>query len=340
MRSPPRLPRRRRKVTAPLFAAGSDPYVTAHGGWFYYCQVDYHNAAVYVRRARDLLDLARAEAVQVWRPEPGREYSHELWAPELHRLDGAWYVYVTASDAHVSGGAGSEHRMFVLRASTDDPQSPFTLLGKITDPTDLWAIDGTVLALHGRWYFLWSGRETAGDLEQALYIAPMSDPWTISGPRTCISRPRHAWERAERHGVNEGPQVLHLQGRVHVVYSANGAWTDDYCLGQLTLTGPDPLEPSSWTKQARPVFAADDAVFGPGHASFLLDDRGRHGWMVAHAAQFRGAGWERHIIARSFTWEADGRLDFRPTRRPRRAALAASPGRLPGRARGSRGDAR
>ena len=74
--------------------------------------------------------------------------------------------------------------------------STFDFLGKVYDSTtDRWAIDGTVLeADNGALYFIWSGWPGSVDGLQNLYIAPMSNPWTISGPRVLLSTPQLSWE--------------------------------------------------------------------------------------------------------------------------------------------------
>ena len=111
--------------------------------------------------------------------------SRNIWAPELHRLRGKWYVYFAADD-----GQNRNHRMFALENASEDPfEGTFVEKGRVFDPAaDRWAIDGTAIDLNGRLYFLWSGWEGTEDVDQRLYIAPMSDPWTISGPRVEISR--------------------------------------------------------------------------------------------------------------------------------------------------------
>ena len=101
--------------------------------------------------------------------------------------------------------------MYVLRAETDDPQGTYRFMGKIGSPSDKWAIDGTVLEMKsGKRYFVWSGWEGDIDIQQNLYIAPMSMPWMICGKRALISKPEHDWEKVGSPLVNEGPQVLNL----------------------------------------------------------------------------------------------------------------------------------
>ncbi len=86
--------------------------------------------------------------------------------------------------------------------------------------------------------------------QQNLYIAPMSNPWTISGPRVRLAKPTLAWES----WILEGPVVLQRNGKVFVVYAANKSWTDNECLGMLVNTDGDYLNAASWTKLPQPIF--------------------------------------------------------------------------------------
>jgi GH43 family beta-xylosidase len=162
----------------------------------------------------------------------------------------------------------------------------------------------------GNLYFVWSGWEGFEDVMQNLYIAPMSDPFTISGERVCISRPEHDWEKRVRPWVNEGPEPLWNGSRLFIIYSASGSWTDHYCLGQLSFMGGDPLDPNSWKKKTEPVFRATDSVFGPGHCSFVKSRDGKEDWIVYHSAREKGSGWRRQINMQKFTWHHDGSPDF------------------------------
>src|SRR5262245_24746012 len=163
-----------RTFTNPICAHGADPWVIRAKGSYYYCRSD--GGTIWVNRAARLQDIDTSPSVAVWMPPPGTAWSKELWAPELHLLDGRWYIYVAADD-----GDNRNHRMYVLRGDAEDPQKPFKLKGRIAARTDRWAIDGTVLETGGRRYFVWSGWEGDQNVAQNLYIAPLSDPWTISG---------------------------------------------------------------------------------------------------------------------------------------------------------------
>jgi GH43 family beta-xylosidase len=284
---------------------GEDPWVVSHEGSFYYCTVDRLKHKVLISKFNRLHDMATAEPLQVWPASHGAipEYL-EIWAPELQLIDGKWYIYL----ALYNGKTGQE-RMYVLQATSSDPQGGYAMKGKLEIPTDRWAIDGSVLVTpRDEKYLIWSGWDAFTNASQNIYIARMSDPWTIASERVCISRPQYAWEKQGYPHVNEGPQALIHNGRIFIIYSASGSWTDDYCLGQLTYTGGDVMDPASWHKEPVPVFSKTDTIFGPGHASFVKS--GEQDYIIYHAARSSGAGWARQVRAKPFTWNADGSPNF------------------------------
>jgi GH43 family beta-xylosidase len=289
-----------------LVAEGEDPWVISHAGNFYYCTVDRSKRKILVSRFDSLKAMANAPLKEVWtgtqRDAP--EYI-EIWSPELHFLDGKWYIYF----ALYKGDTGQE-RMYVIEAISDDPQGEYKFKGTLIGGGDFWAIDGTVFNIAaGKRYLVWSGWEGFDNSSQNIYIAEMSDPWTIVSKRSCISRPEYDWEKHGYPYVNEGPQPLIHDGKVFIIFSASGSWTDDYCLGQLTYLGGDPLEPAAWRKEPEPVFKKTDTIFAPGHCSFVKDKTGQD-WIIYHAARSSGAGWARQIRAQRFSWKEDGSPNF------------------------------
>ncbi|MGE5430075.1 MAG: family 43 glycosylhydrolase [Syntrophomonadaceae bacterium] len=288
--------------TNPVVEAGADPWVIQHEGYYYYCFSD--NGKIYVSKSQKLQDIGKVTPLAVWTPEAGKEYSKELWAPELHFLDGKWYIYVAADD-----GDNYHHHIYVLEGTS--PQSAFILKGRLkAAATDKWAIDGTVLEMEGSLYFIWSGWEGDENLAQNLYIAPMSSPWIISGERVLISKPELPWELHGTPLINEGPEVLKHKGRIFIIYSASGSWTDDYCLGELDYDGGGIMEKESWHKKTSPVFTGTENVFGPGHASFTKSPDGKEDWIVYHAAKKKGSGWDRNVRIQKFSWNEDGTPNF------------------------------
>jgi GH43 family beta-xylosidase len=284
-----------------LVEDGEDPWVISKDGYLYYCTVDRLKQKILLSRFRTLKEMAGAERIEVWPGKVGATPEYlEIWSPELQWLDGKWYIYF----ALYNGQNGAE-RMYVLESASANALDPYTWRGKLDIPTDRWAIDGSVLEMNnGEKYFIWSGWEGLTNTSQRLYIARMSNPYTIASDRMCISQPEYDWEKRGYPHVNEGPQALKHQGRIFIIYSASGSWTDDYCLGQLTYLGGDPLQPTSWRKKPQPVFSKTDTIFGPGHASFVEIDQ-QH-YIIYHAARSSQAGWARQIRAKPFTWNADG----------------------------------
>lgn len=289
--------------TNPVVTDGADPWVIRYQDVYYYCFAT--DDRIWISCSKNLHEIGLAEPKLVWQPAEGNPWSEELWAPELHFFDNKWYIYVAADD-----GANENHRMYVLESDNIDPQGHYNLKGKIADSTDCWAIDGTVLEHRGHLYFIWSGWEGKVNVQQNLYIAPMSNPATISGDRVLISEPEYEWEKIGRPLVNEGPEILKKNDKIHIIYSASGSWTDDYCLGQLTFTGGDILSRASWIKKPEPVFSKTETVFGPGHASFVKSPDGREDWIVYHAAKYKGGGWDRDVRMQKFGWNSDDSPNF------------------------------
>jgi GH43 family beta-xylosidase len=300
-------------TTGPLFAGtfvnpvlsnGADPWVIYENGYYYF--TDTTGGNVQIRKATRLAGTnGIGNAVLMSTFNPPAPYNRNVWAPELHIIQGTNYIYYAADD-----GTNANHRMFaaVQRGQT----TIFDFLGKVYDATtDRWAIDGTVLETDdGALFFIWSGWPGSVDGLQNLYIAPMSNPWTISGPRVLLSTPQRSWES----WIQEGPAVLKRNGRVFLVYAANRSWTDNECLGMLVNSDGNVLSAASWAKLTQPVFktmtSTNGSVYGPGHCSFSrsLDDT--ENWIFYHAAKTSGSGWDRNVRMQKFTWDASGYPSF------------------------------
>ncbi len=306
--------------TNPLLPSGADPYSIYKDGYYYYTHTTGTNLTIW--KAKNLTDLKTAEKKVVWTPPPSTMYSKQIWAPEIHFIDGKWYMYFAADD-----GNNVNHRMYVVQNSEADPlKGTWILKGKVADASDKWAIDGNLIQHKGVWYMAWSGWEGDVNGMQNIYIAKMENPWTISGERVKISSPDLPWERNGRLGdayvyVNEGPQFLPYKNKLHIVYSANGCWTDDYSLGLLTAdANADLLDPASWKKHPKPLFvkSPENGVHAPGHNSFFKSPDGREDWILYHANDKpgQGCGGHRSPRAQRFNWNRDGTPNFGKPIRP------------------------
>ncbi len=299
----------------------SDPYIIEKDGIYYYCfsssetvdgtaypavKIAAHGSVAFGELTTQMRSVFNASKTTI------ANAKKEYWAPELHYFDAAtvgsanagWYIYVACDN-----GDNANHRMYVLRATEpENPLSDYKMVGQITDSTNKWAIDGTVLQHGGKIYFIWSGWAGDSNVAQNIYIAQMSNPWTISSSRVLLSTPEYSWETHGSPDVNEGPQVLKApDGTVHIVYSASGSWDQYYCYGVLTLTGTNPLNASHWYKATSAKFSSGNGMYGPGHGSFVQDSVGDW-WMIYHANNSlnipSGSSWwaERSVYAKKFSF--------------------------------------
>lgn len=286
----------------PLILHRADPFIHKHTDGFYYftaSQTDaehnlngqYQYRRIYLRRASSINGLGdnsgeweercvfEKDAIQGTR-------SPHVWAPEIHFIDGAWYIYFTTT---ISDRDIWQIRPHVLRCMGDPMKDEWENLGPIRTTVENsraftdFSLDHTVLQHKGELYFLWAQKVTR---DSDIYIAKMSDPATVCTEMVLLTRPEYGWER---HGfaVNEGPSVLVRNGRIFMVFSCSG--TDArYCLGMMYADeNADLLDPKSWTKLPYPVFtmSRENSQFGPGHNSFTRSEDDRYDIMVYHARQ-------------------------------------------------------
>ena len=285
-----------------LPSPSADPWVIQHQGEYLYCE-SRNQESIWVRRSPSLIQLNEQEGAMIWTAPARGGNSKSVWAPELHLIDGTWFIFYAADD-----GLNENHRMWVLEGLTNDPTGPYRCRGALE--TSGWAIDGTVLqAADGQCYFIWSGWPGAENGLQNLYIARMASPWKLETARVLLAAPSEAWERVDM-PICEGPQILQRNGRTFLVYSSSGSWTVDYCLGLMELVGGDPLDPASWVKHGC-AFSKTDRVWGVGHCSFVQSPDGAEDWIVYHAKSKRKKGWsDRNVRAQRFSWTTEGLPNF------------------------------
>lgn len=300
--------------TNPIKDSGADPWVYQKDGWYYFLNTPGGNIKIW--KTRDLTKLSELKPTIVWTPEPGKPWSRGIWAPELTRWGNMWVVYFCADPDNNN----ELHRVYAITNDAEDPTTgTWTFRGQVADKTNQWAIDADSFALNGQHYLLWSGWEEAHNGMQRIYIAHLSNPWTIDSPRTEISKPTFDWEKNNNNGhpnvlVNEGPEAIVHGDKVFVVYSASGCWTDDYALGAVYAEkSSNLLDPKSWKKIDHPLFTKDteNHTFGPGHNGFFKSPDGTD-WIIYHAnpESGQGCGGHRSTRIQPFTWNADGTPNF------------------------------
>jgi len=273
----------------PFIANRADPFITREGSrWYFTASVpEYDRIAL---RAADTLEgLRQAEEKTVWHAHQTGVMSRHIWAPELHRIDGAWYIYFAAGEKEDIWRI----RPWVLRCQGDDPLTDaWTECGMLRRAdgdefsfTD-FSLDMTTFAHGGRRFCVWAEKVGVGKKISNLYIAEMADALTLKTPQMLLSSPSYAWER---HGywVNEGPAFVAEGNRVYIAYSASDTGPA-YCMGLLWAEADsDLMDVSAWHRLSRPLFAtcAEKGLFGPGHNSFFRDAQGR-AYMAYHARPY------------------------------------------------------
>jgi GH43 family beta-xylosidase len=251
---------------------GADPFLAWDGSQYLMTTTQGDRIALW--RAPSLAQLAVATKTTIWTDSDGSR-NRNMWAPAMYRFDGRWYVYYTADD-----GIDEHHRLYVIESASDDPLGPYHFKAELEAPgaAGLFAIDPEILEQGGRRYLLWSGAGIEG--HNLIYIAPLNNPWTVSGPRTYLRASGGCTE------VREAPAILQHDGRTFLVYSACDTGKPDYQLWALSIPmTSDPLVAANWTQITHALFTRSDVdgVWGPGSCSFFKSPDGTEDWIAYHA---------------------------------------------------------
>jgi len=279
------------------YSESPDPWILYNEeDGFYYLMVTTGDG-VWLQRSQKMQNVGKARKTIIWLS--GNEIKSNVWAPELHKINGRWYIYTCGCLER--DYRESSMRLFVLESQTDSPLGPYEYKDLLIPETP--AIDPTVWQdpLTKKIYIAWSQFDEYG---QSIYIAPIVNPTKVGYPRVRISKPEYKWEKNGA-PINEGPEFLYKDGRLFLIYSASATWMPDYCLGMLILKGEDPLNPEDWEKIPEPIFKRSDRnkVWGPGHCSFVKTPAGEY-WIAYHAKSTSyNTMRDRSTRIQKFTWD-------------------------------------
>ena len=116
-----------------------------------------------------------------------------IWAPEIHFIDGRWYVYFAAGATDNIWAI----RMYVLEGTGANPlTASWTEKGQIRTPWETFALDASTFVANGVRYLIWAQREPGRRHQHQPLHRPDGNPWTISGTPTRIAVPTAASGRS------------------------------------------------------------------------------------------------------------------------------------------------
>ncbi len=275
----------------PFIEQRADPFICQNpdGSYYFTASVPEYDRIV-LRKADTLAGLASASERTLWRKHESGPQSLHIWAPEIHCLDGEWYIYYAAGDKDDEW----EIRPYVLKCMGSDPMSDaWAEMGMIqaadNDPFSFhsFSLDATVYRHHGQYYYIWAEKTGVGKQISNLYIARMESPVKLATAQVLLTTPDYDWERIG-FWVNEGPDILEHGDKLFLTFSASETGID-YCIGMLYADkDADLLDPRSWTKLRYPVLRSDSqkGIYGPGHNCFVKADDGTTDLCIYHARPY------------------------------------------------------
>lgn len=275
----------------PLIEQRADPYVYRHtdGTYYFTASVPAYDRIV-LRSADSIQGLRTAEEVTLWKKHEEGPQSIHIWAPEIHFVDGGWYIYYAAGDKDDIW----EIRPYVLHCKGNDPmQDEWEEMGMMQAADEdefsfhAFSLDATVFSHKGENYYIWAEKTGVGKQISNLYIAKMSAPNKLATVQVLLTTPDYDWERVD-FWVNEGPAILKHGGKIFLTFSASGTGTC-YCMGMMYIDEEeDLLDPHAWTKLRRPVLQTDEekGIYGPGHNSFVKAEDGVTDLCIYHARPY------------------------------------------------------
>ena len=240
---------------------------------------------IIMHRAENFEDMfVNSESRVIYQSNADDETFGFLWAPELHCIDGRWYIYTSCQ---MSDENTIKH-VIVLEQKTDCLFDGFKFKGHIN--RDVFSIDPSVYKdeKSGKLYICCS--EVVKGSGQVLTIQEMKSPSETVGERVIIAKADLPWELVppyvgERSIAEGGYFVKSPGGRLFIMYSANGCWSDDYVIGLLEYKGGDMVNADSWEKYPLPLVKKSDEVFGPGHATFFYSPDKTELWICHHCVE-------------------------------------------------------
>ena len=269
----------------PIVEQRADPWLYKVGDDYYFIATVPEYDRIELRTAKSVGALAEAEGMVIWTQHEEGPMKYHIWAPELHLIDGKWYIYFAAGHSEDSW----KIRIYVLECSEISPMTTKWIeRDQVKTAWDSFSLDSTTFEVDGKRYLVWAQMGLGEVCNSNLYIDEMVNPWTLAGRQMLLTKPELPWE-CNGFKVNEGPAVVFCHDQLFLTYSASKT-DSSYCMGMMILKkGHDPLQIDSWVKSQEPVFTSDESAgqYGPGHNSFVGTEDPNRFIMVYHARNYK-----------------------------------------------------
>ncbi len=203
----------------------------------------------------------------------------EYWAPSVIFTEGKYYMYVSFVDE----GVTDMHEQALHVASSDTPDGPFTLIGKITEP---FSIDAhTVKSGDGLYLFYSVNDYEAKRAGTYIVLDRMISPTECEGNPKTVVTPTLDEEIFMKDRFRAGQHWHTLEGAFYfrrgcdhyLIYSGNCYESEYYYLGYAYAYGDtDDLTKLEFKKQPAddvyaPLIARNEFEAGTGHCSVIED---------------------------------------------------------------------
>ena len=240
--------------------------------------VDHGYDRIILRRALTVEGLADAEEITIWEAHKDGDFCYHIWAPEIHKIGGVWYILFTAAPKNDRWHI----RPCMLRCVDESKimeKEGWEELGHVKPLEEdsfsfqEFSLDMTYLEHRGEHYVAWAQKGESSSIYMAK-IRPET-PWKLNSLPILLTKPEYSWELVNEK-VNEGPFFWKANGHIYVFFSASGTGSE-YCVGCLyARDDADLMNPSSWTKLKHPIFSTSHVPmeYGPGHNSVVEDEEG------------------------------------------------------------------
>ncbi|KAH9210671.1 glycosyl hydrolase [Leptodontidium sp. 2 PMI_412] len=257
----------------PIRAPGPDPSVVYADGNYHLTYTSYNS--ITITRSQTLSGLLNGETKTIWTDSDPLKNAN-MWAPEIHQIDGTWYMFYSACNSQLPCWG---------------PNKDFA-----------FSIDGTYLEIPGKGRYHVLSIIDENNLQSVAITELDTEAWTVKGWNV-ISVPGQDWE-VSGSPVNEGPHPLYHNGEIWLSYSGSFCGTPNYALGLLKYNGGDPLLRSSWNKTG-PVLSQANGNYGTGHNCFFTSPDGTEIWNAFHATSNSGGscGGDRYTMVQIVTFD-------------------------------------